>query len=184
MGVIFTPTLLSFVWFTIFGGTAIHLDLFQGGAIAETAASNLPQSLFDTLYSLPLGAVISVVALVLVSIFFVTSGDSATFVLGSMSTGGSENPSALVKLAWGVVIALFASVLLFAGGLQALQTATITAAVPFALVMICICFSLYKSLTAEAHETEAARRSILERTADRLGRPSGGVANPAPSRKK
>lgn len=184
MGVIFAPTILSFVWFTVFGGTAIHLDLFGGGAIAETAATNLPQALFDTLNSLPFGFVISILALILVSIFFITSADSATFVLGSMSTGGSENPSPLVKLAWGVVIALFASVLLYAGGLQALQTATITAAVPFSIVMICICFSLYKSLAAEARETEAARRSILERATDRLGRPSGGVANPAPSRKK
>ncbi|AHY45360.1 bcct: transporter, betaine/carnitine/choline transporter (BCCT) family [Rubrobacter radiotolerans] len=182
MGVIFAPTIVSFVWFTVFGGTAIHLDLFGNGAIAETAATNLPQALFDTLASLPLGFLISIVALVLVSIFFVTSGDSATFVLGSMSTGGSENPSALVKIAWGLVIALFASILLVAGGLQALQTATITAAVPFAVVMIAICFSLYKSLAAEARESEEARRSLLERGAERLSRPSGGVANPAPSR--
>lgn len=184
VGVILAPTLLSFVWFTIFGGTAIYLDLFEGGSVAQTAASNLPQALFDTLNSLPFGFALSVLALVLVSIFFITSADSATFVLGSMSTGGSENPSALVKLVWGVVIALFASVLLFAGGLQALQTATITAAVPFSIVMICICFSLYRSLAEEAREAEEARRSLLKRGAARLGGPSGGVANPAPSREK
>lgn len=152
LGVIFAPTILSFIWFTIFGGTAIHLDLFGGGNIAETAATDLPRALFDTLSSLPLGTVVSIVAIILVSIFFITSADSATFVLGSMSTDGAENPATAVKLTWGLIIALFAAILLYAGGLSALQTATITAAVPFSIVMICICVSLMKSLRGEFAE--------------------------------
>ena len=150
---ILAPSFFSFVWFSVYGGTAIFQDLARGGNVAATAADgNLPQALFDTLNALPLGPVISVVALVLVSVFFVTSGDSASFVLSSMSTNGSENPATSVKVTWGVIIAAFAAVLLVAGGLDALQTATITAAVPFSLIMIWMCFSLFKSLKEELRE--------------------------------
>ena len=152
LGVLFAPTAFSFLWFTVFGGSAIYLDLYQGANIAQTAANNLPKSLFDTLTAFPLGSVTSILAIALVSIFFVTSADSATFVLGSMSTNGAVNPAAVVKLTWGVIIASFAAILLVAGGLSALQTATITAAVPFSIIMICICISLYKSLSAEVRE--------------------------------
>lgn len=148
-GVILAPSLFSFVWFTVFGGTAIFQDLFRGGSVAETAAGDLPTALFDTLNAVPLGPVISIVALVLVSIFFVTSGDSAAFVLSSMSTGGSENPATGVKVAWGLIVASFAAILLATGGLDALRTATTVAAVPFTLVMIWLCFSLFKALSQE-----------------------------------
>lgn len=148
-GVILAPSLFSFVWFTVFGGTAIFQDLFRGGSVAETAAGDLPTALFDTLNAVPLGPVISVVALVLVSVFFVTSGDSAAFVLSSMSTGGSENPATGVKVAWGLIVASFAAILLATGGLDALRTATTVAAVPFTLVMIWLCFSLFKALSQE-----------------------------------
>ncbi len=174
-GVLFAPTLFSFLWFTVFGGSALYLDLYQGGNIAKTAANNLPQSLFDTLTAFPLGAVTSILALVLVSIFFITSADSATFVLGSMSANGAVNPSAPVKLTWGVVIASFAAILLLAGGLSALQTATITAAVPFAIVMICLCFSLYKSLSEEVRETSPEARGKAA---------EGPAGRPAPSHNK
>ncbi len=175
LGVLFAPVAFTFLWFTVFGGSAIHLDLYQGGNIAKTAASNLPKSLFDTLTAFPLGQVTSVLALILVSIFFVTSADSATFVLGSMSTGGTVNPAAVVKLTWGVVVASFAAVLLVAGGLNALQTATITAAIPFTVVMIGLCVSLYKSLSAEVREPAESRRGSA------VGDP---VAKPAPSSNK
>ncbi len=163
-GVILAPSFLSFIWFSVYGGTAIFQDLARGGNVAATAAEgNLPQALFDTLYALPLGPVVSIVALVLVSVFFVTSGDSASFVLSSMSTGGSEDPATRVKVTWGVIIAAFAAVLLVAGGLEALQTATITAAVPFSLIMIWMCFALFKSLKQEVAETERQSASGYER---------------------
>ncbi len=171
-GVLFAPVLFSFLWFTVFGGAALHLDLYSGGNIAQTAANDLPKSLFDTLTAYPLGQVTAILALVVVSIFFVTSADSATFVLSSMSTDGAVNPAAAVKLTWGVVIASFAAILLVAGGLEALQTATITAAVPFTVVMICLCVSLYKSLAAE----------VREPAAEREGSPTGDAAGqPAPN---
>ncbi|MGF1470717.1 MAG: BCCT family transporter [Rubrobacteraceae bacterium] len=174
-GVLFAPVIFSFLWFTVFGGAAIHLDLYQGGNIAQTAANDLPKSLFDTLTAFPLGAVTSILALVLVSIFFVTSADSATFVLSTMSTDGAVNPSAPIKLTWGVIIASFAGILLLTGGLGALQTATITAAVPFTIVMFGLCISLYMSLSQEVREPSAKRRG------SGVGDP---VGKPAPSSNK
>ena len=174
-GVLFAPVIFSFLWFTVFGGAAMYLDLYKGGSIAETAANNLPKSLFDTLTAFPLGTLTSILALVLVSVFFVTSADSATFVLSSMSTNGAVNPAVPIKLTWGLIIASFAAILLLTGGLTALQTATITAAVPFTVVMFCICFSLYKSLSEEVREPEPERR----------GNVAGGPASkPAPSHDK
>jgi glycine betaine transporter len=169
-GVLFAPTAFSFLWFTVFGGSAIYLDLYQNGNIAATAANDLPRSLFDTLTAFPLGTVTSIMALVLVSIFFVTSADSATFVLGSMSTDGSVNPVAPVKLTWGVIIAAFAGILLASGGLSALQTATITAAIPFAVVMIALCISLYRSLREEVKEPAVERKGSV--AGGSLGQPA------------
>ena len=157
-GVILAPSLFSFIWFTVFGGTAIFQDLFRGDNVAETAASDLPRALFDTLNAVPLGPVISVLALVLVSVFFITSGDSAAFVLSSMSTGGSENPATGVKVTWGLIVALFAAVLLVTGGLEALQTATIAAAVPFSLIMVWMCFALFKALSQEMRQENQERQ--------------------------
>ncbi|WP_200900381.1 BCCT family transporter [Rubrobacter aplysinae] len=152
VGVVVVPTLASFGWFSIYGGTAMNLTRSGEADISGIAANNLPESLFVTLNSLPLGTIISVVALVLVSIFFVTSGDSATFVLGSMSTDGAMEPNIVVKVTWGVIIASFAAVLLLVGGLSALQTATIVAAAPFSLVMVLMGVSLYMMLSREAKE--------------------------------
>jgi glycine betaine transporter len=155
-GVILAPSLFSFIWFTVLGGTAIFQDLFRGDNVAETAAGDLPRALFDTLNAVPLGPVISVVALVLVSVFFITSGDSASFVLSSMSTGGSEDPPTGVKVVWGLIVAFFAAVLLVADGLDALRTATTVAAVPFTLVMIWMCFALFKGLSQEFRQGRKA----------------------------
>ncbi len=174
-GVLFAPVIFSFLWFTVFGGSAIYLDLYQGGKIAETAATDLPKSLFDTLTAFPLGGVTSILAIILVSIFFVTSADSATFVLSSMSTDGAVNPAVPVKLTWGVVISSFAGILLLTGGLSALQTATITAAVPFTVVMFGICFSLFKSLREEVREPAAQRGGSVV---------GGSLGKPAPSHNK
>lgn len=85
-------------------------------------------------------------------IFFVAGADVRTIVLGSMSTGGVLNPSTTIKLAWGVAMAAFAAVLLIAGGLDALQQASVIATAPFGIIMLFMCWSLYKSLRADARE--------------------------------
>lgn len=89
------------------------------------------------------------IATLLIITFFVTSADSATFVLGMLSSNGIQNPSNKIKLVWGLLQSSIAAVLLFSGGLEGLQTASIIAAAPFSIIMVLMCYSLYLSLQTE-----------------------------------
>jgi len=148
MGVILLPTIVSLLWFAVFGTSAIT------AADKNPAIIDLPteQVLFGVFEQMPWGVILSVVAIVLVATFFVTSADSATFVLGMQTTGGSLNPSFKVKLMWGILQATIAISLLFSGGLQALQNAAIIVAFPFSILMLIIMYSLYKALMHERRE--------------------------------
>ncbi|WP_290714523.1 BCCT family transporter, partial [Exiguobacterium sp. UBA1053] len=96
-----------------------------------------------------LGTFLSIVAVFLITTFFITSADSATYVLGMLSSGGSLMPSLRIKLAWGVVQSSIAAVLLYAGGLGALQAAAILAAFPFIFVVGMMVVALFKDLSDE-----------------------------------
>ena len=108
--------------------------------------------LFGVFDQLPFGIILSIIAIILVAVFFVTSADSATFVLGMQTTGGSLNPSFKVKLIWGILQAAIATSLLFSGGLQALQNAAIIVAFPLSILMLIMIYSLYKALMHERRE--------------------------------
>ncbi|CAM4373690.1 glycine betaine uptake BCCT transporter [Paenibacillus typhae] len=164
--VMIIPSLFGFVWFSVFGGTGLHLELFDAAELAVSVKENTTTALFITLEQLPLGTVIAFIATLLIMIFFVTSADSATFVLGMLTTDGKLNPSARVKLTWGILQSALAVVLMISGGLSGLQTASIVAALPFAIVLIAMCFSLLKALQAEDKERrqkEKRQRQKLKR---------------------
>ncbi len=146
-GVLLAPTLASFLWFAVFGATGIN----AGTEVASQAIQSTSTAFFVVMSQYPLGSVISLVAVVLLSTFFVTSADSATFVLGMMSSGGDLNPSTQRKLIWGVIQSGLALVLMFASsnGLKMLQTASIAAAFPFAIVMLFGMVSIMKALREE-----------------------------------
>ena len=91
-------------------------------------------------------------AIFLIVTFFITSADSATFVLGMLSSNGDLSPSNKVKIAWGILQSAVATVLIFSGGLQGLQTASIVTALPFTLIMVLMCYSLVKALKAERNK--------------------------------
>jgi glycine betaine transporter len=146
LGTMLAPSLAAFVWFSVFGGTALHLEIMQGVPVADAVRADVSTALFEMFEALPLAALMSGVATVLVLLFFVTSGDSATLVLGMMSTGGQENPSARVKIAWGLLISGVAISLLLAGGLKAVQTATIVFALPFTLVIVLMAIALWRGV--------------------------------------
>jgi len=105
LGTVLAPTLAAFVWFSVFGGTALNLEIMQNVPIAEAVSADVSTALFAMFDALPMGTLMAGVATVLVLVFFVTSGDSATLVLGMMSTGGNPDPSARVKVVWGVLVA-------------------------------------------------------------------------------
>jgi glycine betaine transporter len=151
--VILVPSLVSFVWFSILGGAAFDLQLNQGKDMGAVVDRGMEGALFETLSSFPLGAVTSALAVFLIAIFFVTGADSASIVMGMLSQNGDEEPRRGLTLFWGVATGAVAAVLLWAGGLTALQTLVILVAGPFMLVLIAMCLSTLKALRAEPYES-------------------------------
>lgn len=160
IGVLAVPTLFCGIWFAVFGGTGIHLEMFEGAGIwdAMEQGSYTEIALFETLNHLPWGTIATVLAIVLISTFFITSADSATFVIGMQTTNGMLNPPMKIKLTWGIIQAGAATVLLWSGGLNALQTASIVSAFPFVFILLCMMFSLYKGLKLESQPTRKKKK--------------------------
>jgi len=141
-GVLVVPSFLAALWFTAFGGTALDMILSGNDEIGELVMNDVEVALFATLGNLPFSIIMSVLAVFLIVVFFITSADSASYVLGAMTSGGSLAPKLSIKVIWGFLIAGTASVLLLSGGLEGLQTASIVTALPFAFIMIVMIFSL------------------------------------------
>ncbi len=146
LGVLFIPTLITFVWITIFGNTAISIELLGPGGIAQAVQENLPVSLFVLLEHFPLAAVTSFLSVLVIVTFFVTSSDSGSMVIDIITAGGNPDPPVLQRLFWAILEGVTAAALLVGGGLMALQTAAITTGLPFALVLLCMCYNLTKGL--------------------------------------
>ena len=178
LGTVLAPTLAAFVWFSVFGGTALHLEIMQGVPLSEAVKADVSTALFAMFNALPWGAVMSFVATVLVLVFFVTSGDSATLVLGMMSTGGNENPSARVKITWGVLVSGIAISLLLAGGVKAVQTATIVFALPFTAVILLMALALWRGVKADWEADDRRDRALRRRMREMVG-PAPNAGHPA-----
>lgn len=148
-GVLLIPSLIGFIWFATFGGTAIMQEHQGTAKISEMATE---EALFGVFSNLPMGTVLSIIAILLICTFFITSADSGTYVLGMMTTNGSHHPGNKIKLVWGILLAAISLVLLYSGGLQALQNTMIAAALPFSVIMALMTFSLIKALQKEAKE--------------------------------
>ncbi|MFZ5642486.1 MAG: glycine betaine uptake BCCT transporter [Bacillota bacterium] len=145
-GVLLAPTVLSFLWMGTFGGTSLYLQQMLGKNIAPLVAENVASGLFLVFQHYPLTDILSGLALLLVAIFFITSADSATFVVSMLISGGGLEPANNTKVLWGVIQGGVAIVLLLAGGLNALQAASIIAAFPFMLIMIAMAYCLVREL--------------------------------------
>ncbi|NRS51055.1 BCCT family transporter [Brevibacillus sp. HB2.2] len=156
--VMLVPSLLSFIWFSVFGGTALHLEIFDQAPIGAAVQSDISTALFLALEQLPMGYILAVVAILLIITFFITSADSAIFVLGMLSSDGNLDPSNRVKITWGVLQSAIAIVLLLSGGLEGLQTASIVAALPFTVIMVLMCFSLVMALQEEDRIAKKKRK--------------------------
>ena len=163
IGTVAAPTLAAFVWFSVFGGTALHMEIMRGLPLAEAVSADPSTAMFAMFDGLPAGGLLSVVATILVLVFFVTSGDSATLVLGMMSTGGNPNPSNRVKVIWGLLVAGIACSLLLAGGVKAVQTATIVFALPFTVVIVLMAVSLWRAIRADWHAGQEEERRVRRR---------------------
>lgn len=162
VGVMLVPTIITFLWFSVLGGTAIFTELYgDGGLVGPDGAVDTEGSLFAVLGSAPGGAALVLGAILLISIFFVTSADSGTLVMGMLATGGDPEPRRWVRATFVAVVALLAIALLLVGGLTALQTASIIAALPFSVVLLLACAATVVAFRREARAADRAERVEL-----------------------
>jgi len=149
VGVLLVPVLFTFLWMTVFGDTALWMQSEGIAPIAQVVTDNMPVALFRLLEALPLSTITSLMATLLVITFFVTSADSGALVISIIASGGSEEPPVWQRVFWALSAGIIAAVLLVAGGLNSLQTAAIAGALPFAVIMILLCYGLLRALRSE-----------------------------------
>ena len=162
LGVLLIPTGVSTIWFAVFGGTAIHFENIGKSIVGDSNE----QQLFNLLHQLPGGQLMGVVALLLLATFFVTSADSASTVMGSMSQNGLSEANRTVTAGWGIMAALVGLTLLLVGGddaLNSLQSVTIVAATPFLLVVFLLMFSIWKDLSGDRMYLDAKEQQRFSR---------------------
>ena len=166
-GVILIPSMVSLVWFAIFGGAAVSIQ--RSGV--DLASKSPEQQLFGVLDSYPLGVVLGVVAMLLVAIFFVSGADAASVVMGTLSQRGSIHPTRSVVIFWGVLMGAIGAIMLLVGGggddaLEGIKNLTIITAAPFGVVMVLLCVALAKDLRSDPlvrrddRSKEKVRRAI------------------------
>ncbi len=145
--VLIIPSLVSVIWMTTFGGTGIDQLVNQGNqALTEVG---LPLQLFEMLHNLPWAALTSTIAIILVIVFFVTSSDSGSLVIDTITAGGKVNAPVSQRVWWALFEGLVAIVLLLSGGLGALQAMAVSTGIPFAVVLLLACYALIKGLRSE-----------------------------------
>jgi choline/glycine/proline betaine transport protein len=150
LGVLFLPALFSFLWLATFGGSALWVELTAGGGIASAVANQgQTVAMFAMLNQFPLGALSGLLATLLVITFFVTSSDSGSLVIDHLTSGGKHDVPKAQRIFWAVTEGAVAATLLFGGGLSALQTASITTGLPFAVILCLMCYTVYLGLDNE-----------------------------------
>ncbi|GAB2762189.1 glycine betaine transporter OpuD [Salinifilum aidingensis] len=175
---VLVPSVLSTIWIAVFGGAA--LQLARGGQasdIAQTVQQSPAAGMFVFIQEYPLPVLLSIITLVLLWMFFVASADSGTVVLSELSTGGSPNPQTWIRLLWGLLLVGVSGVLLLSGGLGALQQASVLTGTPFAIILVVVCVSFYKTLSKE-HGPGAEEHSSHEE--EQNSHPNGEVPWSAP----
>lgn len=163
LGVLLVPVGFTFLWMTVFGNTAVHLILEQGFVqLADAVAADSAVALFQFFEYLPLSTIASLVATILVITFFVTSSDSGSLVVDMLTSGGAGDESPVwQRIFWSVTEGVIAAALLVAGGLGALQTATISSALPFTIIMLLMCWGLMRALRLEIVKRTSLRDAML-----------------------
>ena len=172
IGVMFVPTTIAFFWLCMFGGSAMYLELQAAesggtaGIVELVRAWDLPQALYGTIYQVTeinwLNTIMAAMATLLLATWFITSSDSGTLVITTMLSMGDDNPPQRFRIIWGMGEGVVAAVLLLAGGLKALQTASIAAALPVSVIMLMMTWGLYKSLQTDPSITGEDKNMVAE----------------------
>jgi len=152
LGVLIVPSVITFLWMSAFGGSAISLEMQGIGNIGDAVNENVATALFVMLEQFPLELITSVIAIVLILSFFVTSSDSGSLVIDGLTSGGKLDAPVGQRIFWAQTEGLVAAILLIGGGLGALQTASISTGLPFAIILLVMCYSLHQGLKKEYRE--------------------------------
>ncbi|GAA3724610.1 BCCT family transporter [Spinactinospora alkalitolerans] len=143
------PSLAFFAWFSVFGGSAIELDLNHATDIAGKTAQDINNAFFATLAEFPLPALTAGIVVLLALLFFISGADANTYVLGMLTTKGSVQPRIPVLLLWGAMTGALATILLLSGGLQALQQTVIVSSAPFIVVIVGVAVAFWRDLRTD-----------------------------------
>ncbi len=171
VGVMLVPSVFTFLWFSIFGDTALHLIMNEGyrSLVADVQADHAV-ALFKLYELLPLSSIVSFITVLLIVTFFVTSSDSGSLVIDSLASGGVSNTPAWQRVFWASAEGAVAAALLLAGGLSALQTMTIASALPFSLIMLVAALGMWRALVIEGHHHTSLQTEIQSRFSGTSGR--------------
>lgn len=177
LGVMIFPTLLSFLWMSSFGGSALWLQLTGTADIAAAVSKDVSTALFVMLESFPFTKITSFIGILLVTIFFVTSSDSGSLVVDHLTSGGKLDSPVPQRIFWGVVEGMCAAALLMGGGLAALQSAAIATGLPFTIVLLIMCYSLYRGLQEEYYHATIIEKikPDVQKIEIPMGRPESSV---------
>ncbi len=162
LGVMIIPTLLSFLWMSVFGGAALSLQATGTADIAAAVNADVSTALFAMLENFPLSSITSLIGIILVTVFFVTSSDSGSLVVDHLTSGGKLDSPIPQRVFWAVMEGVVAAVLLIGGGLTTLQTAAVATGLPFAFVLLFIIYALYIAFNQELAIEDAARQAIAD----------------------
>ncbi|MDW7663088.1 MAG: BCCT family transporter, partial [Bacillota bacterium] len=168
LGVMLFPSLLSFFWMSVFGGTAIFLETNGLANIVSAVKQDASIALFAMLDALPLNSILSIVGIVLVTVFFVTSSDSGSLVVDHLTSGGKLDSPVPQRVFWAVMEGVVAATLLIGGGLTALQTASVITGLPFAIILVLMIYSLNAGLKQEFEVEEIVRKKVREVREDHI----------------
>ncbi|AXH09573.1 choline transporter [Malaciobacter halophilus] len=165
-GVLLTPTLITIVWIGLFGGSALYEELFLGKDIVSAVNNDVSAALFIMLDNLEvgfLGDIMSFLMIILIATYLITSANAGTLVITTILSAGSTTPPSAHRIIWGVILTLLTGVLIVAGGLETLQAAVITAALPFSVIIMIMIAGLIKSLSLENTPARSGNETLSVR---------------------
>lgn len=159
LGVLVVPSLITFFWISTFGSAALDTIMHGNETLVNAVGEDVATALFVFLEDFPFSGLLNIIAIVLIIGFFVTSSDSGSLVIDSLTSGGKIEAPVGQRIFWALTEGTVAAVLLIGGGLKALQTASIATGLPFALILLVMCYSLYKGLNDETKKHEKRKES-------------------------
>lgn len=172
-GILLVPTGFTFLWMTVFGNTSIHMIMKEGvTSLAETVSADSSLALFAFLEHFPFSTLLSVVAVCMVILFFVTSADSGSLVIDMLASGGKTDTPLWQRIFWASSVGIVAVTLLVSGGLSALQTASIASALPFSVILLTAIWGLFKALHFDSTKRMLKQQSVIHYSRQQL-KPGG-----------